>query len=271
MKPKVSLINSTPYPIETMCWTRRVMHSPVPDTLQELMDDPEKWLGEGMTIERYFEEVLLHDGMPTFLEYINLTFKLENVSRALQQQLTRHRIGFSYSIQSLRCINLPNFAEEEQYYNPYKKDTEQYNSYHAKMLNIQKDYRELLELNFPTQDARGILPMNIFSTITFSCSLRALIGMINKRLCFKTQGEFREVASLIIKEILEKIDKRLIVYFGPPCKFGKCMMEAENEEQYKKGMLTANQNTNMVCPIYIEKFKESKKNDEIDFLRGDDR
>ena len=137
------------------------------------------------------------------------------------------------------------------------------------MLKIQKEYEELLEKEYPTQDARGILPMNIYSTITFSCSLRALIGMVNKRLCLKTQDEFRIVASKIIKEITEKIDPRLGKYFGPPCKFGKCIMEAENEEQYKKGMMTANQNTNMVCPIYVEKFKEHKK--DIEFIRGDDR
>jgi len=256
--PKVSLINWTPSPVETMCWARRVMHSPVPDTLQELMDDPEKWLG--MPLEEYITDILMTDGMPTFLEYINLTFKFENVSRTLQQQLTRHRIGFSYSIQSLRCVDLPNFADNGDYYNPYKKDSDDYLAYHVKMLNIQEEYRKALKDDMPTQDARGLLPMNIYSTVTFSCSLRALIGMVNKRLCLKTQGEFREVAALIMKEIEEKIDKRILKWIGPPCKVqGYCMMKGENEEQLKKNKLFGKQNTDHVCPLYMQLFANEKK------------
>lgn len=252
MKAKVKLISFTQDPLLLMCMVRRVMHSPIPDSLEELKQDPEKWLG--CSLDEYIEDVLLKDGMPTFLEYVNLTFKLENVSRALQQQLTRHRIGFSYSIQSLRCVDLPNFASNKDYYNPYKEDEDNYKSYHAKMLNIQESYREALQENTPIQDARGLLPMNIYSTITFSCSLRALVGMINKRLCLKTQGEFREVAELMKKEISEKMDKRILKWIGLPCDFGKCIMQGENEQQLKENKLTGKQNTDHVCHVYIQRF-----------------
>lgn len=255
MKPKVVLINSTPNPIETMCWARRVMHSPVPDTLEELKQDPQKWLG--MEFEDYVNDVLLQDGMPTFLEYINLTWKLENVSRALQQQLTRHRIGFSYAIQSMRCIDLPNFADDGAYCNPFPYASEKFEAYHAKMINIQEDYRMALNEGMPTQDARGLLPMNIHSTITFSCSLRAFIAMINKRLCLKTQGEFREVADLMIKEVKKKMDRRILKWIGPTCKVqGYCMMKGENEQQYRENKLSGTQNTQYVCPLFVELFKK---------------
>jgi len=253
-KPNIKLINYTPDPIETMCWARRVMHSPVPDTLEELKKDPQKWLGS--SIDDYVNDVLLNDGMPTFLEYVGLTFKLENISRALQQQLTRHRIGFSYSIQSLRCINLPNFAENGDYFNPFKKNSKEYIGYHNKMLKIQKEYRQALKENVSTQDARGLLPMNIYSTVTFSCSLRALIGMLNKRLCLKTQGEFREVANLMMEEISNKIDPRILRWIGPPCKVQNyCMMKGENEQQLKENKLLGKQNTEYVCPLYTKLFK----------------
>jgi len=255
MKPKATLVNHTPNPIETMCWTRRVMHAPIPDTLEELKNNPKKWLG--MPVNQYVKDVLFQDGMPTFLECVSLTFKLENVSRALQQQLTRHRIGFSYSIQSMRCIDLPNFADDGIYCNPFKEGTERYIAYHKKMLNIQEEYRQALKEGVPTQDARGLLPMNIHSTITFSCSLRAFIAMINKRLCLKTQGEFREVANLMVKEISKKMDKRILKWIGPPCKTqGYCMMKGENEQQLKENKLTGRQNTEYVCPLYIELFKK---------------
>lgn len=253
---KVTLINWTRDAIPLMCWTRRVMHSPVPDSLEELKQDPVKWLGSDM--DSYVDEVLLKDGMPTFLEYVQLTFKLENVSRALQQQLTRHRVGFSYSIQSLRCISLSSFADDQQYYNPFIPGSDEDLDYHERMLNIQDQYNDALEKGVPVQDARGLLPMNIFSTITFSCSLRALTGMVNKRLCLKTQEEFRDVAQQITKEIEIKIDKRLIKWFGKPCDYGKCMMQGENEQQLKEGKLEGLQNTDHVCPIYLNKFSKKR-------------
>jgi hypothetical protein len=73
------------------------------------------------------------------------------------------------------------------------------------MLLIQDTYNDALKNDVCIQDARGLLPTNIYTTITFSCTPRAFFGMINKRLCLKTQGEFREVAMLMQKEIYKKI------------------------------------------------------------------
>ena len=251
-KAKVVLVNSTPNPIETMCWARRVMHAPVPDEIVPtygIQKNHSTWLG--MSYDKYVDEVLLKDGMPTFLEYVQVVFKLENVSRALQQQLTRHRIGFSYSIQSLRCVDLPNFASDHAYYNPYKHGSDEYFIFHGKMFNIQQEYKFVHDIRMPTQDIRGLLPMNIHSTITFSCTLRALIGMLNKRLCLKTQGEFREVAQLMMKEIETKMDKRILKWIGAPCDAQNyCMMKGENEQQHKEGKTTGAQNTDHMCPKY---------------------
>jgi|LSQX01.1.fsa_nt_gb flavin-dependent thymidylate synthase len=254
-KAKVSLVSYTQDPIELMCYARRVMHSPVPDTLEEFKHDPERWLGE--TIDSYVQNVLLKDGMPTFQEYVSTSWKLENVSRSLQQQLTRHRIGFSYSIQSLRCIDLPNFAEDKKYHNPFEEGSEKHELYHQKMLRVQEEYRQALKEGVPTEDARGLLPLNIYSTITFSASLRALTGMLNKRLCRKTQGEFRDVARKMMDEIREKMDPRILNWIGAPCVAnGYCMMRGENEQQIKEEKFSGAQQTQYVCPSYLTLFRK---------------
>ena len=255
MKPKISLINSTPNPIETMCFAHRVMHSAVPNSITELKQHPLMYLG--MKINNYFNAMLKKDGMPTFLEYVSFVFKLDNVSRALTHQLVRHRIGFSYSQQSLRCVDLPNFADNKAYHNPYKEGTLDAGEYHHYMVKTQERYRAALKAGMSTQDARGLLPINIQTTITFSCTLRALIGMVNKRLCKKTQQEFHSVA-LEIMEAVGKIDSKLLHWFKKPCVNGKCMMEAENSKQFDEGKITGKQNTDHCCDIYLKKYTALK-------------
>lgn len=253
MKAKVNLISLTPDALPLMCWAHRVMHAKVPDDLNTFKKNAKRYLG--MSANDYINNVLLKDGMPTFLEYINLTFKLENVSRSLTHQLVRHRIGFSYSQQSMRCVSVENFANDHAYYMPENvKDKE---AYHLNMVKIQELYNKSLADGVSIQDARGLLPQNIFTTITFSCSLRAFIGMINKRLCWKVQDEFRSVAELMLDEIKRKMDKRILQWIGAPCKVSNykyCMMAGECEQQYKAGKLTGSQNTDHCCPIYVNKF-----------------
>ena len=250
-KPEVSLVSYTQNPIELMCYFRRVTHAPVPDSIRGIIRSPKEWLG--MDVDEYVDRVLLKDKMPTFLEAVSLTFKLENVSRALTHQLVRHRIGFSYSQQSMRCVNVPKFADEGAYAMPPGLTAKQQSNFHCAMATIQELYNANLNEGIPTQDARGLLPTNIQTTIVFTCSLRALIGMVNKRLCLKTQEEFREVAIQILEQV-KGIDPRLLHWIGKPCDFGKCLMGSENSEQLRAGILEGKQNTDHICPIYLEKF-----------------
>jgi thymidylate synthase (FAD) len=250
MEPKATLVNWTPKPIETMCWCRRVMHSPVPDSLDEFIKDSKKWLG--MDMDEYVEKVLLHDNMPTFLEFVHMTFLFENVSRALTHQLVRTRLA-SYSQQSLRCIQLPNFADKELYHMPASVRNKK--GFRDAMLKIQELYNGLLETE-STEDARGVLPMNIGTTIIMGCNLRTLQDMVNKRLCIKTQEEFRKVAEQILQEVSSKMDKRLLKLFGRPCDINnKCLMESECEMQYQEGKRAGQQQTEFCCPIFVQKFK----------------
>jgi thymidylate synthase (FAD) len=255
-KPKVCLVDYTKNPIELMCLAHLIMHNKAPDSIEELKKDPKKWLG--MSVDEYYEKFLKLDGMPTFLEFANLTFKIENVSRNLTHQAVRHRIGMSYSQQSLRCVNLPEFASKGNYTMCEQGDK---NFYHKQMLNIQEIYNEALKNKIPTQDSRGLLPMNIHTSIMMCGSFRAIKDMINKRLCLKTQSEFRSVAEQM-KEHIKKIDKRLLFFIGAPCEVSNykfCMMKAECENQYKEGKLTGTQNTNYCCPIYLSKFVNKAK------------
>jgi len=54
-------------------------------------------------------------------------------------------------------------------------------------------YQRMLKLGVNPQDARGILPTNICTSIVAKFNLRTLSEMARLRLCTRTQGEYQDV------------------------------------------------------------------------------
>ena len=160
----------------------------------------------------------------TVLEFINTVWLIEGASRAFQQQLTRTRQA-AYSIQSLRIVPLKDFASRKNYTKSsaikLKPETEKI--YDETMVYIQDQYNKLISLGCPTEDARGILPLNIHSPITMAINLRNLYHMLELRFCENTQEEYREVARQMRHEIITKIHPLLAKPMVPMCILsGKC-------------------------------------------------
>ena len=61
--------------------------------------------GAGTDADRLFRHIFASKHTST-LEHISFTFAIEGVSRALLAQLTRHRVGFSFSVQSQRYVRM---------------------------------------------------------------------------------------------------------------------------------------------------------------------
>ena len=179
---KVTLYSMTARPLETMALAKKVTDSSLLPGINYNLEEGEA--------ENIFREIL-HDQHQTPLEYINTVWLIENCSRAFQQQLTRHRIGFSYSIQSLRVVDAGDFAQQGRY--TMSDDIRNPIAYHQRMIDAEISYRELINSGEKIEDARGILPLNIHSPITMACSYRALLGMVRQRMCVATQGEWKAV------------------------------------------------------------------------------
>ena len=128
-------------------------------------------------------------------------------------------------------MNVDNFADERRYHIPETvKDKPRF---HNIMVNIQNAYQEMTDTDSEeehpyvesVEDARGILPLNIYSPVTMSCSYRSLLGLLRQRMCVAAQEEWREV----IKQMREEIRKHMGEIFAEPfdsmCKRhknGKC-------------------------------------------------
>lgn len=179
---KVTLFSMTARPLETIALGRKVTDS-------SLLPGINYNLAEGEA-EAIFREVLTIPHQ-TPLEYVNTVWLIENCSRAFQQQLTRHRIGFSYSIQSLRVVDAGDFATQGRYTMP--ESIKNKPIYENVMHNIEAEYGSMIASGEKIEDARGILPLNIHSPITMACSYRALLGMVRQRMCVATQGEWKNV------------------------------------------------------------------------------
>jgi flavin-dependent thymidylate synthase len=243
-KPVVTLQGVPDYILERIYVAKKVQSEEVSADYEEIRRTVPK-----EELERMFR-TLIKDKLSPFFRWISMDWRLENVSRSLQQQLTRHTLGFSYSIQSLRVVDVGMFATEGAYHIPATVKNKE--KYRAAMTIIQNLYREMVDEGETVQDARGILPLNIHSTVSMTCNLQAFIDMVNKRLCLKTQGEFQHVGLLMIEECKKKLPAVVCEAFGEPCRFGPCIMIPENEMQIKEGKFESGANTSHVCPLYLK-------------------
>lgn len=226
MKPKVTLMNITPNPVETMMWAFAIMHKPITNSIREFIGGiKEKRDGDIKGAKKTFLKMISINPHATVLEFVNMVWFIDGCSRAFQQQLTRTRLA-SYSIQSLRITDVGGFASEGNYHTPEKiaADNIASDEYVKSMLGAEGDYAHLQKIEgIKNEDARGVLPLNICSPIAMSINLRAFLNMISFRLCNLAQGEFREVALQMVGQVQESLGYGSIILFKRPCeRLGTC-------------------------------------------------
>lgn len=137
----------------------------------------------------------------------------------------------------MRVVPKENFATNMMYHVPDRvaNNPDLFDTYHQAMLGIEKDYNKLIADGVEVEDARGILPLNIFSTITMTINLRSLFHMIFSRTCYKAQGEVHDIAVLLMKELRKYLGDTIVDAIDRPCKFkGSCMMTLENTQAILK-------------------------------------
>lgn len=153
--------------------------------------------GVGTDADRLFRHIT-SSGHTSTLEHVSFTFAINGVSRALLAQLTRHRVGFSFSVQSQRYVR---FGSEDKsggasYTIPpsvVAKGADEV--YRYAMQKAQELYDTLRELGVPAEDARMVLPNGVTCNLVMTANLTALIGLYGKRR--KGNGAQWEIADLV--------------------------------------------------------------------------
>ncbi|NUJ19709.1 FAD-dependent thymidylate synthase [Bacillus glycinifermentans] len=161
--------------------------------------------GVGTDADRLFR-MIVRSGHTSTLEHLTFTFAIEGVSRALLAQLTRHRVGFSFSVQSQRYVRLGSGDRSGgfDYVMPDKIDDPDADAILiAAMQDAQRKYDELRALGVPAEDARAVLPQAAATNLVLTANLRSLLEFYSKRKPGKgAQKEIAELAEALRQEVV---------------------------------------------------------------------
>lgn len=135
------------------------------------------------------------------LDFICFTFKISGISRALLQELARHRIA-SLSIKSTRYTLLKDLknADEADLKNYLVKISDEIDEYNKLRLMTIK---ELLNKSFSNDELKYLLPEAFKTELVLTINARSLRNLLELRLSSKALKEFRELAKGIYKTIPE--------------------------------------------------------------------
>ncbi|MCU5335893.1 FAD-dependent thymidylate synthase [Bacillus cereus] len=172
----------------------------------------------GKEVDRLIRHIV-GSGHTSTLEHLTYTFAVEGVSRALLTQLTRHRVGFSYSVQSQRYVRMGSddkiggfdFVVPETV---KAKGEQVVKVYNEMMYKLQSDYDLLRTLGIPAEDARSVLPNAATTNLVLTANLRGLLDFYNKRRKGKgAQAEIAKLAEQLRQEVV-KVEKWVDELFG---------------------------------------------------------
>lgn len=219
---KVKILEHTPNPEKVIACAGKLCYSPV--GIDELQED--------LTEENVnkFIKRLMSLGHESPLEHISFTFAIEGVSRIVEQQMTRHRIGCSYSIQSGRYVN----RENAEFIIPKEIECDEdlreiYNTWCEKSKIVYMDLTNKLKDKYIKQgmnesqsekkaveNARYAFPNSLGTKIIVTMNMRSLLNFFSHRCCDRSQDEIRELAKEMLKQCRE-ISPLLFNKVGASC------------------------------------------------------
>jgi thymidylate synthase (FAD) len=166
----------------------------------------------GTEADRLIRHIMSSKHLST-VEHLTFTFAIEGVSRALLAQLTRHRVGFSFSVQSQRYVRFgsddktggfdyvvpPSVTDDKITKDPSdeKRTWTAYGLFVEAMEKAQELYDLLRKAGVAPEDARMILPNAAATNLVMTANLRALLDFYSKRR--KGRGAQWEIAELAEK------------------------------------------------------------------------
>ncbi|MBC8569890.1 FAD-dependent thymidylate synthase [Zongyangia hominis] len=230
----VTLLAHTPMPEKIVASAAKLCYAQ--SDIETVMDN----LDEKKTAA--FVDMLSELGHESPIEHASFTFGIQNVSRALLAQITRHRLA-SFSVQSQRYVKENHF----EFVTPPEiaADPEAAAVFQGSMENALRDYLRLSDIlqrrhekalleegvdektarskaeKMAIEDARFVLPNACDTKMIVTMNARSLQNFFRHRCCSRAQWEIRDVANqmlVLCKEAAPALFKKA----GPSCVAGQC-------------------------------------------------
>lgn len=150
-------------------------------------------------------------------EFTDFTFSIEGIPLYIAEQILRHR-HLSFAKKSFRYVVIQEKLEEleehisaegntkyeeisdKYFYNPYTHKNPERIA--LNILNL-RQYLKEVKYGGKNENARGILPTSLRTSMVIKGNLRTFIEICQKRLCRRTQGLNRDIFESIKKYIIE--------------------------------------------------------------------
>lgn len=234
---KVTLLTHTPEPEKIVAAAAKLCYSSA--TIENLMD--------GLTddkVDSFLNRLETYNHFSP-LEHVCFTFGIEGVSRALLAQITRHRIGVNFSVQSQRYVRLTGDKKTMIVPNAIKNNPDALQVFTEATDTSSRNYEHLCQIledehfakfvadgmdekearrkasKLANEDARAVLPNACSTNLIMTMNARELNHFFNMRCCSRAQLEIRELAIEMLR-LVYPIAPHLFKNAGPGCVCGSC-------------------------------------------------
>ena len=161
-------------------------------------------------------EVAMDGGHESVLEHAVFTFEVDEVSRVLLAQITRHRLA-SFSVQSQRyCGANQNVVTPDSMVHP-----ELLGDIVAVKKAVDRLYKHARELGVPHEDCRYYTLQGGYTGFVMTMNGRELRHFFSLRCCNRAQWEIRELADKMLEQVKE-VAPVMFADAGPGCVRGHC-------------------------------------------------
>ena len=190
--------------------------------------DPDRLCGEAAALCTGYEgdplkalRGALSRGHESVAEHACFSFRIEDVSRSLLAQLTRHRIA-SFSVQSQRyCGISKNVVVPESIKNA---NSHVWDCFMDAISTSHNAYEYLVEHSIPAEDARMVAPEGETTSLVMTMNGRELRHFFELRTCNRAQWEIRHLADIMLEEV-RVVAPELFRRTGCACMQGKPCIE----------------------------------------------
>lgn len=181
----VKLISFTPDALNMLLGTK--------NTRLGFEEDPSTWSDE----KKQEHLDYMRDTIKSSWEFVDYIFEISEVTRVFTHQFVRTRAG-SYAQESQRTVDVADHGVTK----PEFPNLDVFHGWNRTIAEIFAFYRFARQHGMPAQDARGIMPQNLQTSIRAKFNLRTLHEMAKTRLCVRTQGEYQDVFRAMRAEVI---------------------------------------------------------------------